>query len=95
MNDLMFAKQYVKDTKPSGKESTIRDIGILGIFNYTYDNKYLFDASYRANASSQFGANNRWEVSGVSVSVEYAQGGFHEFRDIRKLQDLWFIGIYR
>ena len=60
MNDLMFAKQYVKDTKPSGKESTIRDIGILGIFNYTYNNKYLFDASYRANASSQFGANNRW-----------------------------------
>ena len=60
MNDVMFAKQYVKDTKPSGKESTIRDIGILGIFNYTYDNKYLFDASYRANASSQFGANNRW-----------------------------------
>ena len=60
MNDLMFAKQYVKDTKPSGKESTIRDIGILGIFNSTYDNKYLFDASYRANASSQFGANNRW-----------------------------------
>ena len=60
MNDLMFAKQYVKDTKPSGKESTIRDIGILGIFNYTYDNKYLFDASYRANSSSQFGANNRW-----------------------------------
>ena len=60
MNDLMFAKQYVKDIKPSGKESTIRDIGILGIFNYTYDNKYLFDASYRANASSQFGANNRW-----------------------------------
>ena len=60
MNDLMFAKQYGKDTIPSGKESTIRDIGILGIFNYTYDNKYLFDASYRANASSQFGANNRW-----------------------------------
>ena len=60
MNDLMFAKQYVKDTKPSGKESTIRYISILVIFNDTYDNKYLFDASYRANASSQFGANNRW-----------------------------------
>lgn len=68
MNDLMFAKQYVKDTKPSGKESTIRDIGILGIFNYTYDNKYLFDASYRANASSQFGANNRWG-SFLSIGV--------------------------
>ena len=60
MNDIMFAKQYLKESKPSGKESTIRDIGVLGIFNYTYDNKYLFDASYRTNASSQFGSNNRW-----------------------------------
>lgn len=60
MNDIMFAKQYLEESKPSGKESTIRDIGVLGLINYTYDNKYLFDASYRASASSQFGENNRW-----------------------------------
>lgn len=60
MNDIIFAKQYVKDTKPTGRESTIRDIGVLGVLNYTYDNKYLFDASLRTNASSQFGSNNRW-----------------------------------
>lgn len=60
MNDIIFAKQYVKDSKPTGSESTIRDIGVLGVLNYTYDNKYLFDASLRTNASSQFGSNNRW-----------------------------------
>lgn len=60
MNDLMFAKQYLKESKPDGKESTIRDIGFLAVVNYSYDNKYLFDASLRTNASSQFGSNNRW-----------------------------------
>lgn len=60
MNDIMFAKQYLKEAKPEGQESTKRDIGVLGAMNYTYDNKYLFDASFRTNASSQFGTNNRW-----------------------------------
>ena len=60
MNDIMFAKQYLKESKPEGSESTTRDIGVLGAMNYTYDNKYLFDASFRTNASSQFGSNNRW-----------------------------------
>ena len=60
MNDLIFAKQYLKESKPDGRESTIRDIGVLAALNYTFDNKYLFDASFRTNASSQFGTNNRW-----------------------------------
>lgn len=60
MTDIIFARQYLEESKPDGKESTIRDIGVLGVFNYTYDNKYLLDLSYRANASSQFGENSRW-----------------------------------
>ena len=60
MNDIIFAKQYLKESKPDGRESTIRDIGVLAALNYTFDNKYLFDASFRTNASSQFGSNNRW-----------------------------------
>ncbi|MCJ7715344.1 MAG: SusC/RagA family TonB-linked outer membrane protein, partial [Anaerolineales bacterium] len=35
-------------------------IGYLGRLNYNYDQKYLIAASYRADASSRFGANNRW-----------------------------------
>lgn len=60
MSDIIFARQYLKDSKPDGRESTIRDIGVTGAFNYTFDNRYLFDASYRTSASSQFGSNNRW-----------------------------------
>lgn len=60
MNDLMFAKQYLEESKPSGKESTIRDIGFLAVLNYSYDNKYLLDGSLRTSASSQFGSDNRW-----------------------------------
>ena len=60
MTDIIFARQYLKESKPDGRESTIRDIGVLGVVNYTYDNKYLLDLSLRGNASSQFGSNNRW-----------------------------------
>jgi len=35
-------------------------IGYLGRLNYNFDQKYLIAASYRADASSRFGANNRW-----------------------------------
>lgn len=60
MNDIIFAKSYAKDGKPKGRESTIRDIGLLLAANYAYDDRYLFDGSFRTNASSQFGKNNRW-----------------------------------
>ena len=60
MNNVIFAKQYAKDGKPQGTESTKRDLGFLFAGNYTYDNRYLLDGSYRASASSSFGQNNRW-----------------------------------
>ena len=60
MNDMMFARQYVKDTKPTGRESTIRDIAVLCAGNYAYDDRFLVDGSFRTSASSQYGKNNRW-----------------------------------
>ena len=60
MNDMIFARQYAENQKPSGSESTIRDIGILAAANYSYDDRFLVDGSWRASASSQYGANNRW-----------------------------------
>ena len=60
MNNIIFARQYTEDMKPNGTESTSRELGILAALNYTYDNRFLFDGSYRASASSQFGKNNRW-----------------------------------
>ena len=32
----------------------------LGRLNYNYDSRYLLTAAFRADASSRFGANNRW-----------------------------------
>ena len=60
MNDIIFARQYVKDSKPTGRESTIRDIAVLCAGNYAYDNRFLLDGSFRTSASSQYGKNNRW-----------------------------------
>lgn len=60
MNNIIFARQYTKDSKPTGSESTSRELGFLAAANYTYDNRFLFDGSYRATASSLFGKNKRW-----------------------------------
>lgn len=60
MNDIIFARQYVKDSKPKGSESTIREIGYYLSVNYSFDNRLNFDGTFRQSASSQYGANSRW-----------------------------------
>ncbi len=43
--------------------STGSDYGLISFFagsNYTFSNKYILDANLRADASSRFGAANRW-----------------------------------
>ena len=57
---ITFAKQYAEGGKPSGSESITRSLGVTGAANYSYDERYLFDASLRFNGSSVFGKNNRW-----------------------------------
>jgi TonB-linked SusC/RagA family outer membrane protein len=60
LDNVILALQYQQNTRPTGNESTVRDLSGLISGNYSYDDKYLFDASYRATESSQFGSNNRW-----------------------------------
>ena len=60
MDFIAFAKQFRKNSRPSGSESIQRELGLLGALNYSYDDRYLLDLSYRANASSMFGKDNRW-----------------------------------
>lgn len=54
------AIQYYESGKPSGNESLSHEIGLLAAFNYSYDERYLLDYSYRMNGSSLFGADKRW-----------------------------------
>ena len=44
----------------SGSEGINRSISFLSALNYSYDDRYLADLSYRASASSLFGKENRW-----------------------------------
>lgn len=60
MDNIIFAKQYALNGKPTGSESIDREIGGLAVGNYSYDNRYFADLSIRTSASSQFGSNNRW-----------------------------------
>lgn len=55
-----LAMQYMLNSRPSGTESTVRDASTLLSANYTYDDRFLFDGSYRGTQSSQFGRNAQW-----------------------------------
>lgn len=57
---ISFATQYEENGSPSGDEYTSRLVGFLGNLNYSWDERFLFDLSFREDASSQFGADKRW-----------------------------------
>lgn len=52
--------QYLVNSRPDGYESTVKDMSGIVSGNYSYDDRYLFDASYRATQSSLYGKDNRW-----------------------------------
>ena len=60
MDDITFAAQYAKSGRPTGTEGISRTCGGLLSVNYSYDERYLFDANYRLTGSSETGDNNRW-----------------------------------
>lgn len=59
MDYITHAKEYAEGA-PTGTESLSRETSALLSVNYSYDNRYLMDATYRANASSLFGSDKRW-----------------------------------
>lgn len=59
MNDLTNAQEYDGD-KPTSSNNKSRSLGIAASVNYNYDNRYFFDASYRADGASSFGSDSRW-----------------------------------
>lgn len=87
MDNIMFARQYAKDKKPKGSEETVRDMGFLLVANYAYDDRFLVDASYRASASSQFGANNRWG-NFWSTGIGWNMHNEHFIRQYELIQQL-------
>lgn len=60
LDDIGYARQYAEDSAPISSESTTHDVGWVAAANYSYDNRYLVDGSFRLSGSSQFGSQNRW-----------------------------------
>ncbi|WP_316822400.1 SusC/RagA family TonB-linked outer membrane protein [Pedobacter gandavensis] len=53
---IFYGRRYVND-RPSGSESTLKSLGFLGNVNYSYDNRYFGDFSYRLDGSSGLGSD--------------------------------------
>lgn len=53
-----FSAGYKEGTKPNYSKTESRGTSFYLTLNYAYDNRYLLDASYRADGSSIFGVNN-------------------------------------
>jgi len=59
MDYLPSAQQYLKDGRPGGSESIVRNAGFLANANYTFNRRYFVDVNGKLEGSSQFGANKR------------------------------------
>lgn len=60
MNNITFARQYAMDSTPTGYDGINRNLGALLTGGYSYGNRYMADATVKANASSVFGVKNHW-----------------------------------
>ncbi len=73
MDYITNAKEYITGS-PTGMESLVRETSALLSANYSYDERYLFDLTYRANASSLFGSDKRWghfHSAGIGWNVHH------------------------
>ena len=63
-NSISSDIEILTNTAPSlaSSSDSYKRIGYLGRLNYNYDQKYIFAASIRTDASSRFGTENRWGV---------------------------------
>lgn len=77
-----FALQFKPNSIPTYSNVPSRLIGTVLTGNYTYDSKYILEASYRIDGSSKFGANNRFSSfwsTGLGYNLhneQFMKGGF-------------------
>lgn len=60
VTSLMNGRQYAQDSKPTGSKTVSRMLGLTGNVNYSYDNRYYADFSYRIDGSSEYGSDKKW-----------------------------------
>jgi TonB-linked SusC/RagA family outer membrane protein len=69
-------------------------LSYFGRVSYNYQEKYMLSATFRADASSRFGANNRWGYfpsvsAGWVLTNEDFMTGAHDWMDFLKIRASW------
>src|SRR5690349_23892094 len=83
LNDLGGATQTVISSYADTRTLN----SYLGRINYAFKDKYLLTASYRADGSSVFGANNKWGYfPSVSAAWRLSEESF--MQDLNLFSDL-------
>jgi TonB-linked SusC/RagA family outer membrane protein len=71
----------------SSTESAYSLISYLSRVNYSYDDRYLFTATFRSDGSSRFGQNRKWGTfPSVSVGWRISEEGF--MKNVDQISDL-------
>lgn len=83
----MGNKMDISGIDNSSLLSTLRMISFYGRINYSFIEKYLFQATVRRDGSSAFGANNRWGTF-PSVSAAWRLSEENFIRDLNIFDDL-------
>ncbi|MEN6618834.1 MAG: TonB-dependent receptor [Rikenellaceae bacterium] len=59
-NDVHIATTDGDFVSNRGWKDKVTSVSLFGRVNYNYDERYLLTATFRADASSKFGSNNKW-----------------------------------
>ena len=62
MKNYALARTYETGSSPTGGDGINRNLGALLTAGYSYDNRYMADATIKTSASSVFGSNRRWGI---------------------------------
>lgn len=82
-HNLGMANNMDIDGIISNQLSTLRMISFYGRFNYSYNSKYLFQATVRRDGSSAFGKNNRWGTfPSASLAWRITEEDFMKGQDV-------------
>jgi TonB-linked SusC/RagA family outer membrane protein len=62
MKNYALARTYETGSSPTGGDGINRNLGALLTAGYSFDNRYMMDATIKTSASSVFGSNRRWGI---------------------------------
>jgi len=87
--NLAFANKMDMSGITAYALETLRMISFYGRLNYSYNSKYMLQATVRRDGSSAFGANNRWGTF-PSVSLAWRLSEEKFIKDLNVFDDLKF-----